>query len=492
MLNVNYLLNQNPGATGVACTASSVTMGKSFIKHALLLLLLIFPSYLLRAQGYQALHGSAYTGATAAFNNPASPVHSAYKWDLTLFATQVKLSSNTSYFDRSDPNNIGFVFRNGHFSRFVHNNADASLASFLYRFNTKQAVNISLRARNYSHAKSLPFNYVDSTISNLNSFLIANRNTQFLEGFLTEAGWLQADLTYAQVLTENSESKLSAGITLQIMKNLAGGFAKVSKFSYLENKIGNDTSYTFTNGRGSYGYSANFEEAGSFKDFMKQSSTSLGLSIGAEYLIYNSDKTGGLNNNINYDWKIGVSILDIGSHGYKASPNSRQLSNPNTAITDAQLDAKLSGVGNIDDLSDSLATMFTSGSEITEKFSISHPTRIVVNIDRNLGSNFFVNGELNLNLHSTSSYNKLRTRELNLLTITPRWETMGFGAYLPIQYNTQGQFWVGAALKLGPLVLGVHNLGWARKKTDISGGGYLLLSIHPFNTKKELSRFDCL
>jgi hypothetical protein len=469
----------------------TVTMRKSFIKLVSLLLLTV-QSYTLDAQGYQALHGSAYTGGTAAFNNPAAPVHSVYKWDLTLFATQVKLSNNVSYFDRSDPNNIGLVFRDGNFSRFVHNNADASLGSFLYRFNDRQAINVSLRARNYTHAKSLPFNYVDSAIDNLKSFLIANRHTQFLEGFTTSAGWLQGDLTYAQVLSENSESKFSAGITLQIMKNMAGGFAKLSKVSYLENKNGTDTSYTFTNGRGSFAYSDNFENSESFKDFMSKSSTSLGVSIGAEYLIYNTDKTGGLNNNINYDWKIGVSILDIGSHTYKASPYSQQMNDPDPTITDGQLESKLSGAANMEDLSDSLATMFNGSSSITDKFTISHPTRLVMNIDKNLGSNFFVNGELNLNFHSTSSYNKLRTRELNLLTITPRWETMAFGAYLPIQYNTQGQFWVGAAVKLGPLVLGVHNLGWARKVTDISGGGYLLLSIHPFNTRKVLSKLDCL
>jgi hypothetical protein len=492
MLNVNYLLNQNQGATGTTCTASNiVTMRKSFIKPVLLLLLAV-PSYILHAQGYQALHGSAYTGGTAAFNNPASPVHSAYKWDLTLFATQVSLSNNASYFDRSDPNNIGLVFRDGNFSRFVHNNADANLFSFLYKINNRQAVNFSLRARSYNHAKTLPFNYVDSMVADLKSFLINNRTTQFLEGFTTSAGWLQGDLTYAQVLSENSESKFSAGITLQIMKNMVGGFAKISKISYLESKNGTDTSYTFTNGRGSFGYSASFEESDSFKEFMKRSSLSLGLSIGAEYLVYNSDKTGGLNNNINYDWKIGVSILDIGSHSYKASPYSRQMADPNPNITDGQLESKLSGAANMEDLSDSLATVFNGTSSITDKFSISHPTRLVLNIDKNLGSNFFVNGELNLNFHSTSSYNKLRTRELNLLTITPRWETIGFGAYLPIQYNTQGQLWVGAAVKLGPLVLGIHNLGWARKVTDISGGGYLLLSIHPFNTKKVLSKLDCL
>ncbi|MDP3666126.1 MAG: hypothetical protein Q8R50_05555, partial [Sediminibacterium sp.] len=118
--------------------------------------------------------------------------------------------------------------------------------------------------------------------------------------------------------------------------------------------------------------------------------------------------------------------------------------------------------------------------------------RLIINIDKHLTHHFYLNGELSMNFFSTSNYTKLRTRELNLLTITPRWETFGWGAYLPVQYNTQGQVWVGAAIKMGPLVLGFHNLGLLGKNPTLNGGGYLLLSIHPFSKRNVLSKMDCL
>ncbi len=446
----------------------------------------------LHAQGYHALHGSAYAGSTAVFNNPAAAVHSAYKWDLTLFATQAKLSTNAAFFDQSDPNNTGLVLRDGYFSRHLHANVDMSLVNFLYKIDNQKAFNGSLRVRSYNHTKTLPVNYVDSTVRSFNDFLITNRNTPFMEGFATHVAWLQGDLTYAQVIAENSYSKLSAGVTLQIMKNMSGAFGKVSKISYLEDKSGLDTAYTFTNGRGAFAYSANYENNETFKDFLKKSSTSFGLSIGAEYLVYNTDKTEGSNNNLNYNWKIGLSIMDIGGHSFKASPSSRQGYQPNSNITDSQIEAKIEGAQNMDDLSDSIATLFTGTSAITDNFSISHPTRMIINVDKSLGNHFYVNGEISMNFYSTSSHNKLYTRELNLFTVTPRWETIGFGAYLPVQFNTQGQLWVGAAIKLGPLVAGIHNLGWMKKSPNVSGGAYLLLSIHPFNKKKVVSKLDCL
>ena len=116
---------------------------------------------------------------------------------------------------------------------------------------------------------------------------------------------------------------------------------------------------------------------------------------------------------------------------------------------------------------------------------------MIFNVDKNLGNHFYVNADVSLNFFSSASIPKLHTRELNLITFTPRYETIGLGAYLPIQYNTQGQLWVGAAIKLGPLVLGVHNLDIFKKDPSVNGGGYLLLSLHPFNKSKVLSDMDC-
>ena len=183
--------------------------------------------------------------------------------------------------------------------------------------------------------------------------------------------------------------------------------------------------------------------------------------------------------------------MDLGSNAYKASTYSGEFSNVNPNITDTVIAVKMRGVQSINGLHDTLATIFSTASSIGENFIISNPTRLVINVDRKLGNNFYVNADLSLNFYSTSSYNKLRTRELNLLTITPRWETLAWGAYLPIQYNTQGQLWIGAAVKLGPLLLGIHNFWLLKKDPSLNGGGYLMLSIHPFSKKKVVSRLDC-
>ena len=183
--------------------------------------------------------------------------------------------------------------------------------------------------------------------------------------------------------------------------------------------------------------------------------------------------------------------MDLGKNTFNTSVYSGNFYNPVSNLTDADLSKKFNNTGSISEIRDSLATLFTSADSIASQFTISRPTRLILNVDKNLGNNFGINGQLNINFYSTASYTKFLTRELNLITVTPRWETLAWGFFLPIQYTTQGKLWVGAAVKLGPLTMGLHNISWIKSPKDLNGGGYLMLSIHPFNKKQVMSRFDC-
>lgn len=442
-----------------------------------------------KAQGYQALNGSAYTGSTAIFNNPAASVNSAYRWDLTIFSVQAKVSNNSAYLQSSAGGGSTIAFRQDFNSKFLHANVDAGLFNFLYKIAPDKAFSIGVRLRSYDHLKTLPVNITD-TMGSIHSFLMLNQNTPFVEGFATHNAWMETNLNYSQVLMQDHSSRLTGGITLHITKGMSGAYVKLNKVSYLVSKNATDTLFNFTNGTGAFAYSAGHDE-GSYKDFNATTVGGLGLSAGIEYMTFNNEITNGNNHPLNYDWKIGVSLMDLGSSTYKPSVASAEYYDPKSTATDINVDQKLNNAPDIKAFKDSLKTLFNNSRDITENFSISSPTRLIVNVDKNMGDHLFINAELSMNFFSSASYTKLRTRELNLLTITPRWETIGLGAYLPIQYNTQGQLWMGAAIKLGPLVLGIHNLGILKKNALLNGGGYLLLSIHPFSKRRILDHFDC-
>ncbi|TAH14340.1 MAG: hypothetical protein EAZ12_00835 [Sphingobacteriia bacterium] len=453
------------------------------------------------AQNFHAIQGSSYTGAASIFNNPASPINSLHKWDLNLFSVQLSNITNTLYFkDMKLPSisNASIQLKEGRFSRYNHQSIDLNLFNVMYQIDAKQSISGGLRIRSYAHFKTNSFEVNDST-DRMDEFLFNNRTTPFIQGNGIHAGWLEGNLNYSRVIKENNLGRLSGGITLQIAKNVSGAYTRINRFSYIETKLTpTDTVYTFTGGAGSYAYSSNYDAIspyinlqGNINQMIKSGTSSFGFSVGMEYILYDQSVTVGENEPKPYHWKIGMSIMDIGASNFKTSEYTGQFSNPTNSITDGDLSQKLSNINSAQDLRDSLATLFGTVTPLSPTFSVNHPTRMVINVDRHLGKHLFINGQLSLNFRSSSSSNKFNTRELSLLTITPRWETLAWGIYFPVQYNTQGQFWMGAAVKLGPLVAGIHSLGILKKDPLLNGGGYLMVSIHPFNKKMYTTRLDC-
>lgn len=453
------------------------------------------------AQSYHALHGSSFAGAASLFNNPASPVNSVHKWDLNLFSFQLANSTNSAYIKNGRIPALSdgsLQMTQGTPKRWLHQNMDISLLNAMYKINSATSLAGGLRIRTYNHIRTSAVNVNDSIVT-LKDFLVSNRTTDALQGVGIHSGWLEGNLNYSHVFKETRSGKLSGGITLQIMKNISGTYARLNKLSYTETILPGDTIYSLVDGSGSFGYSANYDvtdntagAAQNAKSVFKQSLTSFGISIGMEYLVYNTEAVTGEGEPAPYRWKLGLSLMDIGNNNYINSRYTGQFSNPDQSITNQDLYNKFSSINSARSLRDSLATVFQTVTALPSKFSIAGPSRIILNADRNLGNHFYVNAALSLNLRSTYQFNQLNTREINLLTITPRWETLHWGFYLPVQYNTQGQWWLGAAFKAGPLVAGMHHIGLLKRNPALNGGGYIMLSIHPFRKRSYGSRLDCL
>lgn len=448
------------------------------------------------SQNYHATNGSAYSGAVGLLNNPASGVNSMYKWDLNLLSLQTTLTTNNislSNFSYSNPAGAYIRFKEGSNSYYGHQNLDINLFNFLYKIDEKHAFGIGLRARTYNHLKSSPI-YANDTISTGYSFFRANRTTPYFDAFVTHNGWIELNLNYSQVLFENERSRLTGGISLNISKALSGFHGQINKLSFQEFINQPDTGYIIKNGGVGLTYSNNYDltTGSGFKDVLKNSKTGFGINLGVEYSIYNiATSNDNPHTPTNYSWKLGASLMDLGKNNFNTSIFAGNFYNPVSNLTDANLSNKFSNINSISEIRDTLSTLFTKGDSMTKSFTISKPTRLILNVDKNLGNNFGINGQLNLNFYSTASSNKIHTRETNLITVTPRWEIISWGIFMPIQYTTQGKLWLGAAFKMGPLTIGLHNIAWLKTISQLNGGGYLMLSVHPFNKRKILSRFDC-
>jgi len=454
------------------------------------------------AQSYHAINGSPYAGVTAMYNNPASTVNSAYKWDITLFSMQATISNSAFILKNNsllNQNTSGFFVTGGSKSRYFNADADLNLLNARFAISSKSAVAFGFRLRTYNQAQGLPFYYSD-TISSVESFLHANNNVNVLNGSITHSAWAELNMNYSRIIFQTASSSLSAGITLSYLRGLSGLYANLANVHYLETKKNGVNNYVFDQGGITAMYSDTYLQTGSSQsvsNFLKKALPSFGLDIGVEYLFKNedniSDEPPG---RADYDWKIGASIMDIGRNKFNPIQGSFTASGPVAGLTDSVIQSKLKSVQNIRDLSDTAKALLNTVDVLKNKFTVPLPARLVISLDRNLGDNFFVNAEFSFNFNSARFEGSLSTAGINLVTVTPRWETSAWGVYLPIQYNNIGQLWAGAAVKLGPLLIGVHSLdffNWFKTGTQTyNGGGYILLSIHPFPHKERvIDRNDC-
>lgn len=475
-------------------------------KHLLRILMMLFSfggiQNAATAQQYQATHGSSYAGVSGIFNNPASIGNSVHRWDLQLFAAQTAFYTNTLYARTLNITNLGTdkqYVTNGFQERKLDQNSDMSILSAMYRINKKHAVAIAFRGKFYQHIQTNAFQFQDSA-SSLQSFFKLNRNTPFLQGRSNHSGWGELNLSYAGAIAETENSRLTVGASLQISKSLGGGYTRVNGAKFREDINGTDTSYTAYSGIGEYAYSSNIDvlqqfgiTGNSIRNFVKQSRTSLGISAGLEYIVYNEEsyKDNRLSEGRPYSYKIGFSLMDIGAQRYTNSEYTGRFTRDNDDVSDSRIANIMRNVNNTREFKDSMTALFDSVQTLPASFRIANPARAILNVDKWMGGSFFINAQLIIHLNSRNSATKLNTNEMGFIAVTPRWETLNWGVFLPMQFTRDGQFWTGLAFKAGPLIAGIHNIGIVKQWSLLNGGGYIMLNLHPFRKKINKTRLDC-
>ncbi|MBO9634106.1 MAG: hypothetical protein J7578_13405 [Chitinophagaceae bacterium] len=470
------------------------------MRYHLLLVLCCIISITGTGQNYHAVNGSSYAGSLGTGNNPASIVNTPWPWDITLFGIQAKAVTNIltvrNYSLLTSPAEARYQISNKNEARYANTNYNINLLNARYAFNRNNAVAAGINIRGYTRARSSRFAYVD-TLHNLDQFLIQNQENIPLSADVISSHWIEVYGSYARTIWDNDQSRLNAGITVRISRGLAGGYGNLRNGSF-ELIPGPETKYGVKSLDAFYAYSSNFDkwdndlsQSTNIRNFITNARAGIAIDLGVEWLL----KEGGIRSfndaddeYWDYTWKIGASVLDIGYNQYKYSSNSRLFSGLKQGVEATDFDQKFGTVNGIRGFNDSAATLFNSVRVPNGLFNVIDPMRAVLNVDRFITQAFYVNAELSLNLSPLAGDQRLYAKELNFITVTPRWETRKFGFYLPAQFNNEKKFWVGAAVKAGPVLLGLHNLGYIFSKKSLqNGGGYLAIVIRP-GKKKEVTR----
>lgn len=450
------------------------------------------------AQNYSAIHGSNYSGSLGVYNNPSSIVNSPYKWDLTILGTGYTTISNAlkgKNFPLYLSPSANFDVANGNFARKADINTNLRLLNGRFSINRNHAIAFGLNIRQSTQAATSPINYNDS-VAGPRTFLFYNEQNRIISMNMISSAWMELYGSYAFTLWDQEASRLNVGGSIKILRGLSGAHAKLDNVRIEREEQPGELSYKISGGRATYGYSATHGAGDSFEpsEMFSKSQAGLSLDLGIEYIV----KTQAVSTvyddeSINdYEWKIGLSLLDVGLNRFVYGGQSRSVASLKNDISGSVLADKFTSIDNLAEFNDSLATIVDQSTPMLGNFNIYTPARAVINIDKYMWGNFYLNGELSVNLLAGGK--RLAVQESKLLTITPRWENRKFGFYFPVQVTRQGNFWIGAAVKAGPVLFGTHNLLNALlSNKNLSGGAYLAFTIRPLELMRDgkSKQYDC-
>jgi hypothetical protein len=464
--------------------------------HVISVLVLVMGIIPCSAQQFSALEGSIYGSIVNTAVQPAAGANMPYRWGVEVVGLISFWNNNIYAFSPVTLNGSGKdangYFLTGASKRWGNLQADVHLLNFLFRWPRQKniVVGAGWNLHSTTYVDKLDYLYEDS-MTTMGSFLQENVFNTIGQGRVVDQQWMEWYVTASTVILDNPTERFTAGATLKLLKGISAVAVDLDAVSVALDKSTNPGQLAFTMASGRYGYSKNLEELDgkssgeTVKTLMNGAPFSPGIDLGITYVRKKQTVIAGFTNDdpAGYDWKLEVALTDLGRLKYPLGDQSVVLKGPRGRPAVERLTRLTDSVSTLESFNDTLATM-----AVLEKwpgaFSVSLPTALRINVDKNLGTHFYVNARLVLDMSFLVPGVDYKIRQDSYLMLTPRWEVKRFGVYAPLYLNVHGSLMAGAALRLGPLVAGVHDLGWLFRNRA-KGGAYVGLVIKGLFKKKD-------
>lgn len=434
---------------------------------------LLCSSFVAFSQDYTGYRTGNYTGVNSVFFNPANIADSRYRWDVNLISVSVLGGNNQASFKLK---NLSESFNADSLENQLYGkNAGATSGlmsvnligpSFMFNATKKTAVAITTRSRVMANVQDIDGTLLQQVVDGYNSDAgLPYTITSAKNMFVNMNAWTEFGASVGQVLIDKEKHFLKAGITLKYLAGVGNTYLQIKNLTTTidEDKIAEKAYLSNTTGRIGTGFGG-----ASFDDFEADDLTSFdskgfGADIGFVYEFrpdHAKYRTGD-----NYEWKkyenkyklrVGVALLDIGSLKYKRDMTRSGAYDLGVTGAEKFYLSELSDV-DLDDYKkffDDRPQFFTPVAGNTEnEYKVGLPTTMQLDVDYNLHRNFYISfaGQFSLVNGDSKPYN---SQYRNTYTLTPRYETRRFGAYLPINYNELTKFNAGLSLRFGPVFVG--------------------------------------
>ncbi len=461
---------------------------------------ILFFIFFLKAdcQSYTGYDISSYAGVYGTLFNPANILDHRVKADINLLGFSAGVQNSALSLDPGDKTNFTRVpfpiTKNGRGGALV----DVLGPGFMVRLNDRNALAVTTRFRFQANADRL-----DKTLLNIalqddpTSF---NQSVIDIKGGAIEAhAWNELAFTYSKQIGVTDFGVWKAAVSLKVLGGQGGAYLTANHLSFTYNdsvKIDLEQMLKYGGAEHSTGnininysdFIDDWEDHYQFNFFRKPG---IGADIGVTYEyrdVMQVYETAYNEETLNYKWKAGASLSDIGSIRYRSSSNSY-----NTHLTGQQYIFDELQVPEDSNTLVSIANFYKNkfpGRPSDTHFTMNLPATLHLTFDYSFNKWLSAAAHLSFPVITSQPAYYIGTHTLSQFSVTPRAEFSWIGLYLPLTYQFAGGFQSGIAGRLGPLTIGsssLINLGILRKSK--SADAYFILRIpffkyHPYETEE--------
>ncbi len=463
------------------------------MKKTLLILALVtmfFPR--LFAQERFGMCTGMYAGISSEYINPSLLAATPFRWDLNIIGGQFYFDNNYLYLNTNLPNYIK-TSNNGNGNVMVDNAynrgqgvsdpfkiEDISGNSFRKTINMNLMLlgpSLMVNVKKWTFAFSTDMRFAMSEVGftsdgakllyeGLTYTPIQQKDIDVKGLRINGMEWHEYGFTAARIIKKVGDNVIKGGVTLRFLKSYTGFYANCKDLHLF---VPNDTDLYVKNLDLKYGYAP---EQGQFlnskdsvtgvSDIIKSRgsglSMDLGITIERKKLAkeYQCPNFCNKKLELQYQWKLGLSLIDIGYVHYKDYARTYEFSDKSdywSNFNKLQIHHVVAGVDT------TLSTHFLGSDPLVQgtDFTMLTPWALSAQFDYNIGYNFYVNATW---VQRIPHFGLPGVDRTDVLAITPRYEIRRIGIAMPIVLYDYYLPRIGLAVRLDNfLTVGTDKLG---------------------------------
>jgi hypothetical protein len=429
---------------------------------------------LLRAQEMWGITSSNYAGSTGTLLNPTSILTSKVYMDVNLMTADIFFENNYAYIHAADYSPLMFFSANPEFpkygpdempvdhvkgknNRYVYSSVLLKGPSFMMAVG-RHAFALHTSARVLTSANAIPyeipnFGYYGLDYTNQQNINYTSKN--FGAGSLAMG---EIGLSYAFAFRRIDMEDWTAGITIKRLFSIGGGYMRANDLDYI---VINDTTINIRNLNAEVGFSfpMNYDNNDFPDDGPLIKGGGFGIDLGVTFqdrmLSYQKKRISKLcrQRYIDYTYRIGVSLLDIGYVNFK---KNAQLHTYND-VSEYWINIDTLNYYNLNQLTRTISDVFYGDpdSSLTDnKITVFLPTAISIQADYKINRNWYAGGVFIQPIRLGKSY----IRRPAQIALIPRYETQRFEVAVPISLYDYKYPRLGASVRYSFLTIGTDEL----------------------------------